>query len=167
MRLADFGAFVDLGGIDGLIHNTELSFGRIKHPSEVVKVGDTVQVEIMKFDSEAKKVSLSLKHSLDDPWKTVPETLHEGDVVPASLSKATANYLLVELLPGVTGMVPKSEFDPAAPPEAGATVQVKILSVNAGSRRITASINALNPQAPAPQSEGEVTETEPVAADPT
>ena len=165
VRLADFGAFVDLGGIDGLIHNTELSFGRIKHPSEVVKVGDTVQVEIMKFDSEAKKVSLSLKHSLDDPWKTVPEALHEGDVVPASLSKATANYLLVELLPGVTGMVPKSEFDPASPPEAGATVQVKILSVNAGSRRITASINALNPQAPAAQPEGEVTETEPVAAD--
>ncbi len=165
VRLADFGAFVDLGGIDGLIHNTELSFGRIKHPSEVVKVGDTVQVEIMKFDSEAKKVSLSLKHSLDDPWKAVPEALHEGDVVPASLSKATANYLLVELLPGVTGMVPKSEFDPASPPEPGAALQVKILSVNAGSRRITASINALNPQAPDAQPEGEVNETEPVAAD--
>jgi len=165
VRLADFGAFVDLGGIDGLIHNTELSFGRIKHPSEVVKVGDTVQVEIMKFDSEAKKVSLSLKHSLDDPWKAVPEALHEGDVVPASLSKATANYLLVELLPGVTGMVPKSEFDPASPPEPGAALQVKILSVNAGSRRITASINALNPQLPDAQPEGEVNETEPVAAD--
>jgi ribosomal protein S1 len=145
VRLADFGAFVDLGGIDGLIHNTELSFGRIKHPSEVVKVGDTVQVEIMKFDPEARKVSLSLKHSLDDPWKAVPDTLHEGDVVPAVLSKATANYLLVELLPGVTGMVPKSEFDAAAPPEPGAGVQVKILSVNAPARRITASIAAVNP----------------------
>ncbi|MBV8340423.1 MAG: S1 RNA-binding domain-containing protein, partial [Candidatus Eremiobacteraeota bacterium] len=76
VRLADFGAFVDLGGIDGLIHNTELSWGRIKHPSEVVKVGDKVQVEVMKFDPEAKKVSLSLKHSLEDPWKTVPDTIH-------------------------------------------------------------------------------------------
>jgi small subunit ribosomal protein S1/4-hydroxy-3-methylbut-2-en-1-yl diphosphate reductase len=147
VRLADFGAFVDLGGIDGLIHNTELSWGRIKHPSEVVKIGDKVQVEIMKFDPEAKKVSLSLKHSLDDPWKTVPDTIHEGDVMPATLTKVTANYLLVELLPGVTGMVPKSEFDPAAPPEVGSAMTVKILSVNAGSRRITASLKATSDNA--------------------
>jgi ribosomal protein S1 len=146
VRLADFGAFVDLGGIDGLIHNTELSWGRIKHPSEVVKIGDKVQVEVMKFDPEAKKVSLSLKHSLDDPWKAVPDALHEGDVMQATLTKATANYLLVELMPGVTGMVPKSEFDPAAPPEPGTVLQVKILSINVGARRITASIKAMTEQ---------------------
>jgi len=141
VRLADFGACVDLGGIDGLIHNSELSWARVKHPSEVVKIGDKVQVEIMKFDPEAKKVSLSLKHSLDDPWKVVPETLTEGTIVPATLTKVTANYLLVELLPGVTGMIPKSEFDSAAPPEVGAQLQIKILSINLGSRRITASLN--------------------------
>jgi small subunit ribosomal protein S1 len=146
VRLADFGAFVDLGGIDGLIHNTELSWGRIKHPSEVVKIGDKVQVEIMKFDPEAKKVSLSLKHSLDDPWKAVPDVLHEGDVLPATLTKVTANYLLVELMPGVTGMVPKAEFDPAAPPEPGTVLQVKILSINVGSRRITVSMKATSEQ---------------------
>jgi ribosomal protein S1 len=146
VRLADFGAFVDLGGIDGLIHNTELSWGRIKHPSEVVKIGDKVQVEVMKFDAEAKKVSLSLKHSLDDPWKAVPDVLHEGDVLPATLTKVTANYLLVELMPGVTGMVPKAEFDPAAPPEPGTTLQVKILSINVGSRRITVSMKATSEQ---------------------
>jgi len=146
VRLADFGAFVDLGGIDGLIHNTELSWGRIKHPSEVVKIGDKVQVEVMKFDPEAKKVSLSLKHSLDDPWKAVPDVLHEGDVLPATLTKVTANYLLVELMPGVTGMVPKAEFDPAAPPEPGTTLQVKILSINVGSRRITVSMKATSEQ---------------------
>ncbi|HXN09536.1 MAG TPA: S1 RNA-binding domain-containing protein [Candidatus Acidoferrales bacterium] len=146
VRLADFGAFVDLGGIDGLIHNTELSWGRIKHPSEVVKIGDKVQVEVMKFDAEAKKVSLSLKHSLDDPWKAVPDVLHEGDVLPATLTKVTANYLLVELMPGVTGMVPKAEFDPAAPPEPGTTLQVKILSINVGSRRITVSMRATSEQ---------------------
>ena len=145
VRLADFGAFVDLGGIDGLIHNTELSWGRIKHPSEVVQIGDKVQVEVMKFDPDAKKVSLSLKHSLDDPWKAVADSIHEGDVMQAALTKVTANYLLVELLPGVTGMVPKSEFDPAAPPEMGAELQVKILSVNVGSRRITASLRAASP----------------------
>ena len=146
VRLADFGAFVDLGGIDGLIHNTELSWGRIKHPSEVVKIGDKVQVEVMKFDADAKKVSLSLKHSLDDPWKAVPDVLHEGDVLPATLTKVTANYLLVELMPGVTGMVPKAEFDPAAPPEPGTTLQVKILSINVGSRRITVSMKATSEQ---------------------
>ena len=141
VRLADFGAFVDLGGVDGLIHNSELSWSRIKHPSEAVQIGDKVQVEIMKFDSEARKVSLSLKHSLEDPWKTVPDQLHEGEIVPATLIKATANYLLVEVLPGVTGMVPKSEFDAANPPQVGEQVSVKLLSINAASRRINASLN--------------------------
>jgi len=141
VRLADFGAFVDLGGVDGLIHNSELSWSRIKHPSEAVQIGDKVQVEIMKFDSEARKVSLSLKHSLEDPWKAVPDQLHEGEVVPATLIKATANYLLVEVLSGVTGMVPKSEFDAANPPQIGEQVNVKLLSINAASRRINASLN--------------------------
>jgi len=141
VRLADFGAFVDLGGVDGLIHNSELSWSRIKHPSEAVQIGDKVQVEIMKFDSEARKVSLSLKHSLEDPWKTVPDQLHEGEIVPATLIKATSNYLLVEVLPGVTGMVPKSEFDAANPPQVGEQVNVKLLSISAGSRRINASLN--------------------------
>jgi small subunit ribosomal protein S1 len=141
VRLADFGAFVDLGGVDGLIHNSELSWSRIKHPSEAVQIGDKVQVEIMKFDSEARKVSLSLKHSLEDPWKTVPDQLSEGQIVPATLIKATSNYLLVEVLPGVTGMVPKSEFDPAKPVAVGEQLNVKLLSINAASRRINASLN--------------------------
>src|SRR5271165_2004935 len=139
VRLADFGAFVDLGGVDGLIHNSELSWSRIKHPSEAVQIGDKVQVEIMKFDSEARKVSLSLKHSLEDPWKTVPDQLSEGQIVPATLIKATSNYLLVKVLPGVTGMVPKSEFDPAKPVAVGEQLNVKLLSINAASRRIDAS----------------------------
>ncbi|MBV8082345.1 MAG: S1 RNA-binding domain-containing protein [Candidatus Eremiobacteraeota bacterium] len=141
VRLADFGAFVDLGGVDGLIHNSELSWSRIKHPSEAVQIGDKVRVEIMKFDSEARKVSLSLKHSLEDPWKNVPEQLSEGQAVPATLIKATSNYLLVEILPGVTGMVPKSEFDPAKAPQVGEQLNVKILSINVASRRINASVN--------------------------
>ncbi|MBC5823849.1 MAG: S1 RNA-binding domain-containing protein [Candidatus Eremiobacteraeota bacterium] len=140
VRLADFGAFVDLGGIDGLIHNSELSWLRIKHPSEVVKIGDKVQVEIMKFDQDAKKVSLSLKHSLDDPWKSVPESLTEGSVAAATLIKVTANYLLVELFPGVTAMVPKSEFEAQDAPSPGDTVTVKLLSINVAGRRITASL---------------------------
>ncbi len=99
VRLAEFGAFVDLGGIDGLIHNSELSYARIKHPSEVVKIGDTVSVEVMKFDPDAKKVSLSLKHALPDPWVEHAEALFEGNKLIAQVVKVTPNYLLVEIVP--------------------------------------------------------------------
>jgi len=140
VRLAEFGAFVDLGGIDGLIHNSELSYARIKHPSEVVKIGDTVSVEIMKFDPEARKVSLSLKHALPDPWDEHADKLFEGNKLVAQVVKVTPNYLLVEIVPGVLAMVPKGEFDPNAQYSPGQEVDVTLLTLNAGTRRITASI---------------------------
>ena len=140
VRLADFGAFVDLGGIDGLIHNSELSYARIKHPSEVVKIGDVVQVEIMKFDAEAKKVSLSLKHALPNPWDEHAEKLFEANKLAAQIVKVTPNYLLVEIFPGILAMVPKGEFDPNAQFNAGQDVEVTLLTINSATRRITASI---------------------------
>jgi small subunit ribosomal protein S1 len=140
VRLADFGAFVDLGGIDGLIHNSELSYARIKHPSEVVKIGDVVNVEIMKFDAEAKKVSLSLKHALPDPWDEHAEKLFEANKLPAQIVKVTPNYLLVEIFPGILAMVPKGEFDPSAQFVAGQDVEVTLVTINSTTRRITASI---------------------------
>jgi small subunit ribosomal protein S1/4-hydroxy-3-methylbut-2-en-1-yl diphosphate reductase len=140
VRLADFGAFVDLGGIDGLIHNSELSYARIKHPSEVVKIGDVVNVEIMKFDSEAKKVSLSLKHALPDPWDEHADKLVEANKLPAQIVKVTPNYLLVEIFPGILAMVPKGEFDPNAQFNAGQDVEVTLVTINSATRRITASI---------------------------
>ena len=140
VRLADFGAFVDLGGIDGLIHNSELSYARIKHPSEVVKIGDIVNVEIMKFDAEAKKVSLSLKHALPDPWDEHADKLVEGNKLSAQIVKVTPNYLLVEIFPGILAMVPKGEFDPAAQFNAGQDVEVTLVTINGATRRITASI---------------------------
>ena len=140
VRLAEFGAFVDLGGIDGLIHNSELSYARIKHPSEVVKIGDTVQVEVMKFDPEAKKVSLSLKHTLPDPWVESADRLISGERLPAQVVKITPNYLLVELFPGVLAMVPKGEFEPNAQHNPGQDVEITLLTVNQSTRRITASI---------------------------
>ncbi len=140
VRLADFGAFVDLGGIDGLIHNSELSYARIKHPSEVVKIGDEVQVEIMKFDQDAKKVSLSLKHALPDPWDEHAEKLVEGRKLQAQIVKVTPNYLLVELVPGILAMVPKGEFDPAGHYSAGQEIEVTLNTINQATRRITASI---------------------------
>ena len=140
VRLADFGAFVDLGGIDGLIHNSELSYARIKHPSEVVKIGDIVNVEIMKFDADAKKVSLSLKHALPDPWDEHQDKLFEANKLPAQIVKVTPNYLLVEIFPGILAMVPKGEFDPNATFNAGQDVEVTLLTINTATRRITASI---------------------------
>jgi len=140
VRLADFGAFVDLGGVDGLIHNSELSYARIKHPSEVVKIGDVVNVEIMKFDAEAKKVSLSLKHALPDPWDEHADKLFETNKLTAQIVKVTPNYLLVEIVPGILAMVPKGEFDPSATFNAGQDVEVTLLTINQGTRRITASI---------------------------
>jgi 4-hydroxy-3-methylbut-2-enyl diphosphate reductase len=140
VRLAEFGAFVDLGGIDGLIHNSELSYARIKHPSEVVKIGDVVNVEIMKFDAEAKKVSLSLKHALPDPWDEHADKLYETNKLTAQIVKVTPNYLLVEIVPGVLAMVPKGEFDPAAQFSPGQEVEVTLLTINHATRRITASI---------------------------
>ncbi len=140
VRLADFGAFVDLGGIDGLIHNSELSYARIKHPSEVVKIGDVVQVEIMKFDPDAKKVSLSLKHALPDPWDQYADRLYETNKLPAQIVKVTPNYLLVEVIPGILAMVPKGEFDANAQFAAGQEVEVTLLTINHATRRITASI---------------------------
>ena len=140
VRLADFGAFVDLGGVDGLIHNTELSYARIKHPSEVVKVGDEVSVEVMKFDPEAKKVSLSLKHGLPDPWVEHADKLWEGNKLQAQVVKVTPNYLLVEIVPGVLAMVPKGEFDSAVQYNGGEEVELTLISINHATRRITASI---------------------------
>jgi len=140
VRLADFGAFVDLGGIDGLIHNSELSYARIKHPSEVVKIGDVVQVEIMKFDAEAKKVSLSLKHALPDPWDEHSDKLFETNQLVAQVVKVTPNYLLVEIVPGILAMVPKGEFDASVQYNPGQDVDVTLLTINQQTRRITASI---------------------------
>ncbi|HEV2262832.1 MAG TPA: S1 RNA-binding domain-containing protein [Candidatus Rubrimentiphilum sp.] len=140
VRLAEFGAFVDLGGIDGLIHNSELSYARIKHPSEVVKVGDVVNVEIMKFDPDAKKVSLSLKHALPDPWDEYANKLYETNRLGAQIVKVTPNYLLVEIVPGVLAMVPKGEFDPGGQFSPGQEIEVTLLSINHATRRITASI---------------------------
>jgi small subunit ribosomal protein S1 len=148
VRLADFGAFVDLGGVDGLIHNSELSYARIKHPSEVVKIGDVVQVEVMKFDPESKKVSLSLKHTLPDPWDENADKLYETNRLFATIVKVTPNYLLVELVPGILAMVPKGEYDASGQYSPGQETEVTLLTINHATRRITASIQHVADVAP-------------------
>jgi ribosomal protein S1 len=97
-------------------------------------------VEIMKFDAEAKKVSLSLKHALPDPWDEHADKLYETNKLTAQIVKVTPNYLLVEIVPGVLAMVPKGEFDPSAQFSPGQEVEVTLLTINHATRRITASI---------------------------
>ncbi len=126
--------------MDGLIHNSELSYARIKHPSEVVKIGDVVQVEVMKFDPEAKKVSLSLKHALPDPWLQHADQLVEGNKLVAQVVKVTPNYILVEIVPGVLAMVPKGEFDPSRTVQPRPRSRGHAADDQSGTRRITGSI---------------------------
>ena len=138
--MADFGAFVDFGGIDGLIHNSELSYARIKHPSEVVKIGDVVHVEIMKFDPDAKKVSLSLKHALPDPWDSTPTDCtkpissgpnREGDAELPAWSKSFRAFW---------PWFRKASSTQRLSLVAGQEVEVTLLTINHATRRITASI---------------------------
>jgi ribosomal protein S1 len=129
----------------------------------VVKVGDVVSVEVMKFDADAKKVSLSLKHALPDPWVEHADKLFEGNKLVAQVVKVTPNYLLVEIVPGVLAMVPKGEFDTAQPYNGGDDVEVTLLSINHATRRITASIQHVadvSPEEIAAFTGGEIDPTE-------
>ncbi len=145
-RLADFGAFVDLGGVDGLIHISEMSWGRIKHPSEVVKVGDIVEVYIKDLDKEKNKISLSLKQAMENPWEKVTEKYVVEDIVEGKVVKLAGFGAFVELEPGVEGLVHISQIadkriaTPGEVLEVGQEVSVKILDVKKEEKRISLSI---------------------------
>ena len=142
VRLADFGAFVDIGGMGGLLHNSELSYGHIAHPSDAVKIGEVLQVEIVRIDAEGERVSLSLKHALPDPWVEHADMLVEGQRLPAKVVKANTGFMLVELFSGVLAMV-KGLPDADLRYSLGDEVEVIVLTVNDLTRRITASIEPL------------------------
>ncbi len=96
-RLEKFGAFVDIGGIDGLVHNSQLSFGRVNHPSEVVSVGDKVEVYVLDFDKKTKKIALSLKDVKNDPWNTAKDKYAVGSVVEGTVVKLLSFGAFVEV----------------------------------------------------------------------
>jgi small subunit ribosomal protein S1 len=145
-RITNFGAFVNLGGVDGLIHISELSWRRVKHPSEVVKVGDEMEVLVLKLDKKKEKISLSLRQARPDPWHSVGEHFKSSAVVTGKVSKIAKNYVFVELVEGVEGLIPLMELseDRSARPEdllkLGQEVQVKILEIKPQERRIILSI---------------------------
>lgn len=148
-RITSFGAFVDLGGVDGLVHLTELSHERNVSPKSVVTVGEEIEVEILDLNEEEGRVSLSLKATVPGPWDGVEQKLAKGDVVEGTVKRLTDFGAFVEVLPGIDGLVHVSQIshkrieNPKEALKVGQEVQVKVLEVNADAERVSLSIKAL------------------------
>lgn len=145
-RLAKFGAFVDLGGVDGLIHNQDLSWKRVLDPSEVVKVGDRVEVYVIDFDKSKSRISLGLKEVSDNPWNNVTAKFKVNDIVEGTVVRLTDFGAFVELAEGIEGLVHISELaeervtKPSAVLSLGQKVKAKILSIDERNQKISLSI---------------------------
>ena len=146
-NLTDYGAFVDLGGVDGLLHITDMAWKRIKHPSEIVNVGDEIDVKVLKFDRERNRVSLGLKQLGEDPWISITQRYPEGARVKATVTNLTDYGCFAELEEGVEGLVHVSEMDwtnknihPSKVVQLGDEVEVMILDIDEERRRISLGI---------------------------
>ncbi|WP_374530034.1 30S ribosomal protein S1, partial [Acinetobacter sp.] len=146
-NLTDYGAFVDLGGIDGLLHITDMAWKRIKHPSEVVEVGQEVTVKVLKFDKERNRVSLGLKQLGEDPWLAIMSRYPKGSIVKARVTNLTDYGCFAEIAEGVEGLVHVSEMDhtnknihPSKVVQIGDEVDVMVLEVDEERRRISLGI---------------------------
>ena len=157
--LTSYGAFVDIGGVDGMVHVSELSWNRIKTPADVVKVGDEIDVYVISFDPEKKKISLGYKTAEMNPWNQFMTNYQVGDVVDAKIVKLMTFGAFAEILPGVDGLIHISQIadrrigKPEDVLAEGQDVQVKITDVDAENKRISLSIRALLEEAPAEDAE--------------
>ncbi|GGG05540.1 30S ribosomal protein S1 [Paenibacillus aceti] len=159
-RLTQFGAFVDVGGVDGLVHVSEISWSHVDKPADVLSEGDKVKVKVLKVDPEKGKISLSIKAALPGPWDTASEQFHIGDIVSGEVKRLVNFGAFVEIAPGVEGLVHISQIShkhigtPFEVLKEGQTVQVKILDLNAAEKRASLSIKETE-EAPAqaPRSE--------------
>ena len=148
-RITSFGAFIDLGGVDGLVHLTELSHERNVSPKSVVSVGDEIEVKVLDLNEEEGRVSLSLKATTPGPWDGVEQKLAAGDVVEGTVKRLTDFGAFVEVLPGIDGLVHISQIShkrvesPKDALKVGQEVTVKVLEVNAAAERVSLSIKAL------------------------
>ena len=147
--LTSYGAFVDIGGVDGMVHISELSWSRIKHPSEVVKVGDTVEVYVISADKEKKKISLGMKDHSQDPWTVFTSTYQVGDVANVRIVKLMTFGAFAEVVPGVDGLIHISQIadhridKPGDVLAEGDKVDVKITDVDLENKKISLSIRAV------------------------
>ena len=151
-NITDYGAFVDLGGIDGLLHITDMSWGRIGHPSEVVNVGDKVRVVVLKYDPERERVSLGMKQIMPDPWSTVGERFNVGMKVKGKVVSLTDYGAFIELEKGVEGLIHVSEMSwtrrvshPSKVLQPQSEVEVVILDVDPANRRISLGLKQTEP----------------------
>src|SRR5438552_3469184 len=145
-NIVDFGAFVDLDGMDGLIHISELSWSHVNHPSEVLEIGQKVEVKVLDIDRDRQRIPLGLKQTQSDPWQQVLESYHESDVVEGRVTKVVTFGAFVEILAGVEGLVHISELaqhhveNPREVVSQGQAVNVKIIEVDAERRRLSLSL---------------------------
>jgi small subunit ribosomal protein S1 len=151
-NLTDYGAFIDLGGMDGLLHITDISWGRIGHPSEKLSVGDRIKVKVLHFDQEKEKVSLGLKQALPDPWESVPQRYRVGSRVKGKVVNVTDYGVFVELEEGVEGLVHVSELTwskktkhPSKIVHIGDTIEVMVLDCDPAKRRISLGMKQVEP----------------------
>ena len=148
-RITSFGAFIDLGGVDGLVHLTELSHERNVSPKSVVTVGEEIEVKILDLNEEEGRVSLSLKATTPGPWDGVEQKLAKGDIVEGTVKRLTDFGAFIEVLPGIDGLVHVSQIshkrieNPKEALKVGQEVKVKVLEVNADAERVSLSIKAL------------------------
>src|SRR5690349_1353431 len=151
-NLTEYGAFVDLGGIDGLLHITDMSWGRVNHPSEVFKVGDKVTVKVLKYNAETERVSLGMKQTQEDPWNHAEEAYPLGKRVKGKVMSITDYGAFVELEAGIEGLIHVSEMSwtkkikhPSKLLEIGQEVECQVLEVDAKAKRISLGLKQLEP----------------------
>lgn len=148
-RLTNFGAFIDLGGVDGLVHVSEIAFERVDKPADVLKVGQDVKVKVLAVDADKDRISLSIKQTLPQPWDKVAEEVAEGDVLDGTVKRLTSFGAFVEVFPGVEGLVHISQIShkhiatPADVLKPGQEVKVKVINVDPEHQRLGLSIKAL------------------------
>jgi small subunit ribosomal protein S1 len=151
-NIVDFGAFVDLDGIDGLIHISELSWSHVNHPSEILSIGDTVKVKVLDIDRDRQRISLGLKQTQEDPWQRIVDTYNVGDELEGKVTKVVTFGAFVEILDGVEGLVHISELAPhhvESPREIvhpGDEIRVKILEIDSERRRLSLSAKRVEDQ---------------------
>ena len=155
MRFTDYGAFVDIGGIDGLLHISEISWGKLKHPQEVLSIGEKINVKILSMNEEKEKISLGLKQNTPEPWSVIDEKYEVGQVIEGKVVQIKEYGAFVELEPGLDGLVHISEVAHKRVEninnelQVGQTVNVKILEIDKDRKRISLSIReTIDPPTP-------------------
>jgi small subunit ribosomal protein S1 len=164
-NIVDFGAFVDLDGIDGLIHISELSWSHVNHPSEILNIGDTVQVKVLDIDRDRQRISLGLKQTQEDPWQRIMDTYNVDDELAGKVTKVVTFGAFVEVLDGVEGLVHISELaghhveSPREIVHPGDEIRVKILEIDSERRRLSLSAKRVEDQIlPLPRQDAAVAE---------